>query len=95
MYVRQPREQAWHYIVGRNVWGIKYEIVCAIGNPRIVWINGPWKGSAHDASIAVQSGVKQHLLPREQLLADKAYKGDRFSFIVPISGHRWMLSQNS
>jgi hypothetical protein len=85
--VTQPHHEAWQYVTGRNKWGIKYEIVCSIGDPCIIWLAGPFKGSAADSTIASSSGIKL-LLQNECLLADRAYRGDLLSFLVPLPGHR-------
>ena len=76
--------------MGRNEFGVKFEIICSIGTPRIIWLSGPYKGAANDATISQMSGVK-NLLVGESLLADKSYKGDRISFITPLFGHRFTL----
>ena len=90
--VEQPKEESWEYLQGKNSFGFKYEIVCSIGVPRIIWLSGPWKGAASDVTIAELSGVKEELKD-EALLADKIYRGDKISFIVPHSGHRYSLSE--
>jgi hypothetical protein len=91
--VEQPRDESWRYLVGRNTFGIKYEICVSIGTPRICWLAGPWMGAASDPTIAMQSNIKTMMLPNEALLADKIYRGDRLHFIVPLTGHRYALDQ--
>ena len=83
--VSQPEEHSWEYWTGKNTYTLKYEVVCAIGQPRIIWLSGPWKGNASDSTIASESGIKI-CLEGEALLADKIYKGDLVSFIVPQTG---------
>ena len=85
----QPHHESWQYLStkGRG-WSIKYEIGVSIQVPRIIWLSGPWKGSASDPSIAKQSGIKTKIGPNEAILADKIYKGDRDRFLVPLPGHR-------
>ncbi len=46
----------------------EYEVVCSIGSPEIILISGPYKGSAHDATIAEISGIKEKLGGDECLL---------------------------
>ncbi len=87
----QPRNNAWEYLTGRNEFGLKYEIVCSIGSPKIISIKGPFKGAANDATIADISGIKDLLGPHECLLADKMYRHDHLSFITPLQGHRYTL----
>ena len=91
MEVEQPRDESWRYLVGRNTFGVKYEICVSLGVPRICWLSGPWMGAASDPTIAQQSNIKDLMLPNEAILADKIYKGDRLHFIVPLSGHRYAL----
>ena len=87
----QPHDESWHYLIGTNRWGLKYEIVAAIGVPRICWISGPWMGNASDPTIATQSGILNEIRDGEVLMTDKIYRGDRFSFLVPLPGHRTSL----
>jgi hypothetical protein len=44
------------------------EVDCSIGSPEIISISGPYKGSAHDATIAEISGIKEKLGGDECLL---------------------------
>ena len=90
--VTQPHEESWHYLIGTNQWGIKYEIAVAIGVPRIIWISSPWRGAASDPTIATQSGILELIGDHESLMTDKIYRGDWFSFLLPLSGHRTSLS---
>jgi hypothetical protein len=84
--ITQPHEESWHYLIGTNQWGLKYEIVAAIGVPRICWISGPWMGNASDPTIATQSGILREIGEDESLMTDKIYRGDRFSFLLPLPG---------
>jgi hypothetical protein len=60
-----------------------------------VLLSGPYKGAACDATIAKESGITLVLQESgECLLADKMYKHDHISFITPLSGHRYTLSQS-
>lgn len=88
----QPIQQSWQYRYERNRFGIKYEIVCSIGVPKIIWASGPWRGLASDPTIAKKSGIKRHLHQSEALLSDKIYRGDTYSFITAFSGHRYSLN---
>ena len=90
--IYQPVEQSTHYYMSKGEWGIKFEIVCSIGVPKIIWLSGPWKGSGHDASIAEVSGIKD-LLSGSALLADKIYRGDSIAFICPHPGHTSSLTK--
>lgn len=89
--VLQPVEQSWQYLFERHRYGIKYEIVCSIGSPQIVWLSGPWRGTASDPTIANKSGIKAHLHENEALLSDKIYRGDKRSFLTAVPGHTYVL----
>ena len=90
--VEQPRERSWEYHQKgtSSSFVVKYEVVCSIGEPRVIWLDGPFRGNAHDGTIAGKSGVKE-FLKNELVGADKIYKGDKVNFIVPIKGHRFEL----
>ena len=90
--VTQPLQQSWQCLYERNCFGIKYEIICAIGSPKIIWLSGPYRGAASDPTISKKSGIKHHLHQNEAILADKLYRGDHHSFITAISGHHYSLS---
>lgn len=83
--IEQPKEEPWEFFMAKNTYAIKYEIVCSIRVPHIIWISGPWKGLASDPTIVKVSGVMEEL-GNEALLADKIYRGDPISFICPVTG---------
>lgn len=89
--VSQPLEESWQYLYERHRYGVKYEIVCAIGIPKIVWLSGPWRGTASDPTIANKSGIKRHLHENEALLSDKIYRGDKIHFLTAVPGHTYVL----
>ena len=74
----------------QQVW--KYEIGLSLGMAHICWLSGPWKGAAHDDTIASTSKLKDVLNPDEAALADKIYQHDKISFICPLSGHHYTLT---
>jgi hypothetical protein len=90
--IAKPNYNSWEYLIGTHLWGLKYEIVCSIGNPHIVWIAGPYKGAAHDHTISKDSGLVNALLPGEHLLADLQYRHET-KYMCPISGHRYTLPE--
>lgn len=92
MDIRQPIEKSWEYRYEHNRFGIKYEIVCSIGSPKIIWVSGPWRGLASDPTIAKKSGIKMLLHESEAILSDKIYRGDVFSFITALPGHHYSLN---
>lgn len=57
-------------------------------------MSGPYKGAANDATISEISGIKQKLGPSECLLADKMYRHDKISFLTPLQGHPYTLSND-
>jgi hypothetical protein len=63
---------------------VKYELVCFLPaeSSQIIWINGPYKGSIHDITIA-HDQLLDHLLEGECLLGDKGYVGDSH-FVTPF-----------
>jgi len=85
--IQQPSDHSWHYLVGRNTYGVKYELICSIGVPRFIWCSGPYLGAASDATIPLQSGTLQNFSANEALLADKIYKGNRILFLCPLHGN--------
>ncbi len=92
---QQPLNNSWQYIIGRNEYGVKYQIVCSIGCPQIVSLSGPYKGAANDPTIAEVSGIKDLLSEESEcLLADKMIQHDHISFITPLSGHQYSLSSS-
>lgn len=93
LQITKPVTQSWHYLVRRNQYGIKYELVCSIGVPRFICVSGPYKGAASDATIPLQSGILLDFSPNEALLADKMYRGNRMTFLSPLSGHLLQLSR--
>lgn len=91
--IQQPSIEPWEYYAQeRKGFFVKYEIICSLGVPRVIWIAGPWKMAA-DGTISHFSGLKDLLIPHERLLGDKAYKGDLQSFICPATGEKWALPQ--
>jgi hypothetical protein len=89
--IQEPYLEPWRYFCKeKNGFFVKYEICCSIGVPRIVWLKGPFKPTRDD-TIAKDSGIKQYLGPTERMLADKIYKGDRRTFICPVSGLKFKL----
>ena len=71
---------------------MKYELICAIGVPRLISCKGPFVGLASNASIPVQSGTLRNFSNREALLADKIYRGNRLLFLSPLPGNYFSLS---
>ena len=90
--IQQPENESWQFLVGTNKFGVKYEIGLSLGMAHICWLSGPWKGAAHDDTIASTSKLKDVLNPDEAALANKIYWHDKISFICPLSGHRYTLT---
>jgi hypothetical protein len=92
--IEQPENESWQYTTSANHFTVKYEIGISFGLRHICWISGPWKGAASDPTIAIASGLKAQLGPNECAMTDKIYRGDRMSFLCPISGHCYVLSDD-
>ena len=73
--------------------GLKYQVVIAIGCPRICALSLGFRGSASDVAIWKKSGVLEHMRDDEVFLADKLYRGDPSKFITPCPGKRNDLSE--
>jgi len=71
---------------------MKYEIAVGLQDGDIKWINGGVPGSVHDLKLARYGQIKEHLLPHEFILADKAYVGESI-FITPIKGTHTKLEE--
>ena len=48
----------------------------------------------NDVTITLQSGLRFLLSPNEAGIADKGYRNDRITFLSPLSGHRFSLSND-
>ena len=85
--IYEPFENSWEYYdPQKKKYFLKYEVVCSIGCPRVVWFDGSWKSTVNDCMLLQHSQLKSQLLPDERLLADKGYIHDPTSFICPVSG---------
>ena len=71
---------------------VKYEVVCSIGKPRIIWFDGPWKVTVPDCTISQWSQLRVALSGNERLLADKGYINAPNYFICPVTGKSWTLN---
>ena len=72
-------EWSWEYYVGKQQtsnYSLKYEVICSVGVPQIIWCAGPFKGAAHDKTISELDGICDQLKEEEAICADKAYWGD-------------------
>ena len=82
----EPQHYEWEYFsVKHQQHSLKYEIALSM-DERIIWVNGPFKGSANDLTIARSEFVRQ-LPDNERALADLGYLGD-WHFIVPYKPAR-------
>ena len=90
--IEQPLLEQWeYYSAEKKGYFVKFEIICSIGVPRVIWLEGPWKHNANDETISAHSTLQDQLLPAERLLADKAYRWNMNSFFCPISGMKHTL----
>lgn len=87
-HILQPFESPWEYYdTYKKKYFVKYEAVCSIGSPRIIWWKGPFKATIHDCRISQCSELSDQLQPGERLLADKAYLHRYEDFICPVPDH--------
>lgn len=70
---------------------LKYEIGIQIWTGQLVWVAGPYFGSASDLTIVRNSGFLNLLGARECAYADKIYVGEP-SLLIPFRGRDWQLS---
>lgn len=74
---------------------LKYELGVEVTSGFIVWLFGGAPGHMHDLDISRTSGILNHLLPGELILADKGYIGvDRFLTPVrqPVTDAQWVIN---
>ena len=69
-----PFNRVWYSHKFRGP-AVKYEVGICIQTGHIVWISGPFPGSAHDLTI-FRSDLKTKLGPGERVEADNGYSGD-------------------
>eukprot|EP00211_Chloroparvula_japonica_P017523 CAMPEP_0119133718 /NCGR_PEP_ID=MMETSP1310-20130426/13519_1 /TAXON_ID=464262 /ORGANISM="Genus nov. species nov., Strain RCC2339" /LENGTH=264 /DNA_ID=CAMNT_0007124419 /DNA_START=90 /DNA_END=881 /DNA_ORIENTATION=+ len=85
----QPDQKPWTYCSSKYKYSLKYEIASAIGEPKVVWCDGPFKGCAHDVSVSKDSGLASLLREHGEMAAtDKLYRGEPTAdiFLRPVSG---------
>jgi hypothetical protein len=83
----RPFSKTWYSHKFKGA-GLRYEIAVCIQTGDIVWVNGPFKcGKWADLSI-FRNNLKNLLLPREQVEADKGYRGDP-SIRSPAMARSW------
>lgn len=82
----------WEYFSPKKqTHTLKYEMGFNMTASKIVWVNGPFKGTVHDVTIA-RSTIIHQMLPEERALADKAYIGD-MHFLCPFKPPRTILEK--
>ena len=60
-----------------NKAALKYELGIAIFEPRLVWINGPFRGGKHDIAIfCSEGGLKEKVKPFKKVIADRGYQSN-------------------
>lgn len=57
--------------------GLKYEVALAVFHDSIVWVNGPFRGTAHDITVFRTGGLKNRVAPGKKLIADLGYRTKR------------------
>ena len=82
----QPFESSWEYYDSKKKkFLLKYEAVCSIGNPRIIWFSGPYKSTVQDCTLLRHSQLRFEIGLDERLLADKGYMHVMDYFICLVS----------
>ena len=79
-----------YYHKEKKGYYVKYEIVCSIGEPRIVWISGPWK-LVDEGCLTEFSGLLDCLQENEHMIGDKGYRHCDEWVLCPISGGKYEL----
>lgn len=64
---------------------VLFQTVASLGTNRIVSVDGPFKGSAADVTIARESIIPQ-MLPDERLLADAGYRHENCNHMIVAPG---------
>eukprot|EP00211_Chloroparvula_japonica_P016942 CAMPEP_0119134116 /NCGR_PEP_ID=MMETSP1310-20130426/15631_1 /TAXON_ID=464262 /ORGANISM="Genus nov. species nov., Strain RCC2339" /LENGTH=284 /DNA_ID=CAMNT_0007124869 /DNA_START=53 /DNA_END=904 /DNA_ORIENTATION=- len=98
--IQKPSRRAVQYRARPKFpFGLKYEVCSSIGNPKIVWLKGPFKGSAADMRIVSDSGLRETLSDAgEQAVADAGYVlpagKEEDEIIRPISKKKFKLTEH-
>ena len=89
--IAEPSLEGWRYYhKEKKGYYVKYEIACAIGVPRIIWISGPWK-LVDDGKLTEFSGLLDQLQEGERMMGDKGYRHRDKWILCPISGEKYEL----
>jgi hypothetical protein len=80
----QPKLYEWEYYSPKDkAHTLKYEVCVDLGRiKKIIWVNGPYKGSVHDLKIARDKLLK-NMKEGERAMGDKGYIGE-FKIIAPF-----------
>lgn len=74
--IETPSLYEWEFYSGKSKQhSLKYEVAIDVQGSKILWVNGPYKGSIHDVTIFRDKLVKE-LKVGEVVLADKGYVGE-------------------
>ncbi len=57
--------------------GAKYELAVSVFHPKIVWMNGPFRGGKHDLEVFREDGLKAKIPQGKIAIADRGYRTDR------------------
>ncbi len=61
--------------------GLRYEVAISIQGGDIVWVHGPFPCGKYPDLKIFQAGLKDKLLPGENVIADSGYSDERCEFI--------------
>ena len=84
---KPKRNQADYYSLKDKYHALKFELVVAIDNPRIIWVNGAFKGDECDIKIARKELIG-NLDVGERVLADLGYRGESQHLWTPVQNPR-------
>jgi len=91
--IEEPYQYGWEcHTAGHKGTHIKYQIVCAIGVPRVIDFIDPWPGAANDNTIS--ESIKDKMVFGEVGIGDKGYRHDKYSWLVPRPGRKVQQDKN-
>ena len=82
--IQRPRDQqALFYSAKDKFHALKFEVLCSIGDSKIMWVNGGLPGSRSDLTI-YREKLALELEPLERVMADLGYRGTDDHLMTPI-----------
>ena len=65
--------------------GLKYEIAMSVRRPKVIWLNGPYRGGMNDLSI-FNDKLRKKIKPWKRGIADLGYPGTQGVLTLPNRG---------